>query len=92
MASENFDSVAYIEPAELVSWRSQMGKLNTACEDDLKGFSSNASNLSTAWKGYSADAYGESVDSFLKMANSCHENMRDFDKMLEDVITIMENQ
>ena len=92
MADGSFSSEAYIEPSVLEGWRSSMSTINGNCIIELDSFKSHSANLSNSWRGYAAEGYSQTFDSFIDVIKSKHEDMKDLDAFLAEVVLTMENQ
>lgn len=92
MVKTRIDTSVYVDFAALNNWRIQMDKINSSALDTLDSFMSTVEDLKSSWCGNSADSFLNSSKNMVAKAESYHNEMKNVENFLTNVINTMDKQ
>ena len=88
----NFDKSVYVDTSALEAWKLKMNNINTAAISSLNDFVSTANRLNESWQGASSEGASNYKEDLITEALNKHEEMKNVENFLQEVIITMENQ
>lgn len=86
------DPYTYIEKDVLQSWGNQMTALNNEALEIIDKIEIEIKNLNNYWKGNAAEGFNNVNNELITNARKYHEDMKDVEKILKEVVITAENQ
>lgn len=85
-------SQVYADDTVMAEWKLNMDSINENCISDLEGIEGAIKKLDDSLRGDYAEQYESSITNFIKNAKTSHENLRDVENFLDQIVDVMKNQ
>ena len=82
----------YIEKSTLESWGAQMTALNNEALEILKKIETETKNLNEAWDGKAYNGFNKVMTDLINDGKKYHEDMKDIERILKEVVITAENE
>lgn len=82
----------YVDDLVMAEWKTNMNSINQNCITAIEGIESSIKNLNESLMGNYSEQYDTSINSFLKSVKNSHENLKDMESFLDQVVEVMKNQ
>lgn len=92
MSNNKTDTSVYVDFSALTDWKNQMEKINGLAVDTLDSFVTTVEDLKSSWCGNSADSFLSASNSLINKAKSYHNEMKNTENFLINVINTMDKQ
>lgn len=88
----SFNSSVFVDTDVLTSWGNELKNINKASMNTIKNFESKVQDLTSDFKGNSAESFCSVVAESMAEAKSYHEKMLDVSSFLQLVVETMSKQ
>lgn len=84
-------SKSYVDAEALVSWKTEMEKINDACIDNIDNITKTMNSLNSSSQGDYADRFEENFGNYIKKVKESHEALKNVESFLTDVVEVMQS-
>lgn len=82
----------YADATVMAEWKTNMDTINQNCIIDIEGIESAIQKLNESLRGDYSEQYEASINNFLKNAKASHEDLRNVENFLDEIVEVMNNQ
>lgn len=82
----------YVKDSVMTEWKLKMDTINQNCITDIEGIESAIQKLNDFLRGDYAEQYESSIKSFLGKVKTSHEDLKNVENFLDEIVEVMQNQ